>query len=98
MAVHDNVQLFLTGTIIPSPLFCRHPNNQYATRSKQTKVSPLSSSPLVMVKEKLGILKSVVEYVGYPTPQELDICCQLICLLSAFIDDALFVKEEEEDE
>ena len=58
----------------------------------------MSSSPLVMVKEKLGVLKLVAEYVGYPTPQELGICRQLICLLPAFIDDTLFVREEEEDD
>ena len=82
---HDNVQVFLTGTIIPSASFRRHLKNEYATRSKRTKVSP--SSPLEMLKGKSGILELISNYVGTPKPQELRIFRQLMRLLPIFIKD-----------
>ena len=62
---HDNVKLFLKGTIIfSSSTFRRHPKNDYPTRSsKRMKVSP-SSSPLVLFKGKSSILGLVAEYVA----------------------------------
>ena len=57
---------------------------------KQTKVSRLQSSPLVMLKGKSGILELMVEYAGSSTPQALRIIRKLICCLSAFL------EEEEE--
>ena len=61
---HDNVKLFLRGTIISSSTFRRHPKNDYPTRSsKRMKVSP-SSSPLVLFKGKSSILGLVAEYVA----------------------------------
>jgi len=94
VTTHDNFQVFLTGTIIPFTSFRRHPKNEYATRSKRTKVSPSSSSPLVMLKGKSGILELISNYVGTPKPQELRIFRQLIRLLPTFIED---VPEEELD-
>ena len=95
VTTHDNFQVFLSGTIIPVTSFRRHPKNEYATRSKRTKVSPLSSSsPLEMLKGKSGILELISNYVGTPKPQELRIFRQLIRLLPTFIKD---VPEEELD-
>ena len=87
---HDTiVNVLLTGTIVPTSLFRRHPNNTYATRSnKRMKGSP---SPLVVFKGKSGILKVVAEYAGDHTPQELQTLRQLSRRLSAFIDDVPFV-------
>ena len=95
IAILDNVQLFLTGTILSAPYFRRHPNNPYATRSnhKRMRVSP-TSSPLVMLKGKSGILELIAHFVA-GTPQQLRTLRQLIDRLPAFIADVPFVVVEE---
>ena len=92
--IDKNIQLFLKGTIVSLSMFCFYPKNVYSTRSKQTKISLSSSSPLVMFQGKLGILELILKYVRNPKPQELHIFCQLICLLPTFIED---VPHEETD-
>ena len=97
VAAHDNVKVFLTGTIVPASSFRRHPENPYATRSKRTKVAP---SPLVLLKGKSGILEVIAHYVA-GTPQQRHTLRQLMDRLPAFIADEPFVEpfvEEEEDE
>ena len=91
---HDTiVKVLLTGTIVPTSLFRRHPNNPYATRSnKRRKTS--SSSPLVMLKGKAGILELIAHYVA-GTPQQLRPLRQLLMQLPAFITDVPFVVEDE---
>ena len=91
---HDNVNLFLTGTIVPTSSFRRHPNNPYATRSKRMKVAP---SPLVLLKGKAGILEVIAHYVA-GTPRQRRTLRQLLILLPAFIEDVPFVEVEDEDE
>ena len=81
VAAHDNVKVFLTGTIATASSFRRHPNNEYATRSKKQKVAP---SPLVLLKGKSGILEVIAHYVA-GTPQQRRTLQQLRDRLPAFI-------------
>ena len=94
VATHDNVKVFLTGTIVSASSFHRHPKNPYATRSKRTKVAP---SPLVILNGKSGILELIAHYVA-GTPQQRRTLRQLLILLPVFIEDVPFVEEEDEDE
>ena len=94
VATHDNVKVFLTGTIVSTSLFRRHPKNPYVTRSKKPKVAP---SPLVLLKGKSGILELIAHYVA-GTPQQRRTLRQLMDRLPVFIADVPFVVEEEEDE
>ena len=88
ITTHDTVKLLLlTGTIVPTSLYRRHPNNPYATRSN--KRMKKSSSPLVMLKGKSGILELIAHYVA-GTPQQLRPLRQLNVLLPAFIEDTPF--------
>ena len=99
ITTHDMIQLFLKGTILSSSSFRRHPNNEYATRSKRMRLSSTTtSSSLVMFKGKSGILELISKYLGNPKPQELRIFRQLIRLLSTFIEDVPFVEEEDDDD
>jgi len=84
--------LLLTGTIVPTSLYRRHPNNPYATRSN--KRMKKSSSPLVMLKGKSGILELITHYVS-GTPQQLRTLRQLLTQLPALIADVPFVVEDE---
>lgn len=84
--------LLLTGTIVPTSLYRRHPNNPYATRSN--KRMKKSSSPLVMLKGKSGILELITRYVS-GTPQQLRTLRQLLTQLPALISDVPFVVEDE---
>lgn len=94
---HDNFKLFLTGTIISSASFRRHPKNEYATRSsKSMKVSP-SSSPLVVFKGTSGILEVIANYVGIPSAHDVRMFRQLVVLLTAFIEDEPFDRERIKD-
>ena len=97
VTTHATVKfLLITGTIVPTSLFRRHPNNPYATRSnKRRKTS--SSSPLVMLKGKAGILELIAHYIA-GTPQQLRTLRQLVDRLPVFIADVPFVIEEEEDD
>ena len=93
ITTHDTVKvLLITGTIVPTSLFRRHPNNPYATRSNKRRKT--SSSPLVMLKGKAGILELIAHYVA-GTPQELRPLRQLLTQLPAFIADVPFVVEDE---
>ena len=93
ITTHDTVKLLLlTGTIVPTSLYRRHPNNPYATRSNKRRKK--SSSPLVMLKGKAGILELIAHYVA-GTPQELRPLRQLLTQLPAFIADVPFVVEDE---
>ena len=89
VTTHNNFNIFLKGTIILSAVFRRHPNNEYATRSKRMKLSP-SSSLLIMLKGKSGILQLIAAYTGYSKANDLRIFRQLIILLPAFIEDTPF--------
>lgn len=91
---HDNVQVFLEGTILSLASFRRHPKNPYATRSsKNRKVS----SPPVVLKGNSGILALIAQYVA-GTPQQVRMLRQLIDRLPAFIADVPFVVVEEDEE
>lgn len=92
VAAYDNVEVFLTGTIVSTSLFRRHPENPYATRSKRMKVAP---SPLVLLKGKSGILEVIAHYVA-GTPQQRRTLRQLLDRLPAFIEDTPFVEVEDE--
>ena len=105
---HDNFQLFLKGTILAASTFCRHPNNDYATRSNKrlklavttataTATTP-SSSPLVLFQGQAGILELISHYVGRLPPRDLRTFRQLLVLLPAFIEDVPFEVEEENEE
>ena len=85
--------LLLTGTMVPTSVFRRHPNNPYATRSKRMKVAP---SPLVLLKGKAGILEVIAHYVA-GTPQQRRTLRQLLDRLPAFIEDTPFVVEDEDE-
>ena len=86
---HENMKIFLKGTILSSASFRRHPKNEYATRSnKRMKVS----SPLVVFKGTSGILELIADFVA-GTPQQVRSLHQLLNLLSAFIADVPFVIE-----
>ena len=85
--------LLLTGTIVPTSLYRRHPNNPYATRSNK-RMKKSSSSPLVMLKGKAGILELIAHYVS-GTPKQLRPLRQLSVLLPAFIVDVPFVVDDE---
>ena len=88
ITTHDTVKLLLlTGTIVPTSLYRRHPNNPYATRSNKRRKK--SSSPLVMLKGKAGILELIAHFVA-GTPQQLRPLRQLNVLLPAFIEDTPF--------
>ena len=78
VSMHDNVTLFLTGTIV-SP-----------SSSSSSSASP-PSSPLKIFQGKAGIVESISYYVGNPIPpQELRILRQLLDLLPIFIEDVPF--------
>ena len=95
---HDNIYVFLTGTIVSAASYRRHPKNQYATRSKRMKVAPSSSSPVELLKGNV-VLKLVAAYVETkPKPQDLRIYRHLMDRLPAFIDEQPFVVEEEDEE
>ena len=95
VTTHNNFNIFLKGTIILSAVFRRHPNNEYATRSKRMKLSP-SSSLLIMLKGKSGILQLIGAYTGYSKSNDLRIFRQLIILLPAFIEDTPFETSDGE--
>ena len=86
---HDNIYVFLTGTIVSAASYRRHPKNQYATRSKRLKVAPsstASSSPVVLLKGNI-VLELVAAYVETkPKPHELRIYRHLLDRLPTFIE------------
>ena len=84
ITTHDNVKLFLTGTLVSASSCRRYPKNEYATRShKRMKVV---LSPLVLFQGKSGILELVAAYVEpKPKPHEFHLFRQLIEHLPAFI-------------
>ena len=86
---HDNIYVFLTGTIVSAASYRRHPKNQYATRSKRMKVAPSStssSSPVVLLKGNI-VLELVAAYVEKkPKPHELRIYRHLLDRLPTFIE------------
>ena len=94
VAAYASVHVFLTGTIVSASSYCRHPKNQYATRSTER----LNGSPLVVLKGKSGILELVAKYAGYPTAHELRIYRQLMDRLPTFIAEVPFIEDGEEDE
>ena len=96
VSTHDNFKVFLTGTIISSAAFRRHPNNEYAARSTRMKCSP-SSSRLIMLKGKSDILQLIAVYVGLPTAKNVRIFRQLMVLLPAFIEDTPFETNDVSD-
>ena len=97
VTTHDNILLFLKGTIIFSSTFRRHPNNVYATRSKRMRLSSTAAaSSLVMLKGKAGILELISKYVGFPQPREMRIFRQVMVLLLAFIEDVPFHLVDED--
>ena len=102
ITTHDMIQLFLKGTILSSSSFRRHPNNEYATRSKRMRLSSTaaasSSSPLVIFKGKSGILELISKYVGVPQPREIRIFRQVMVLLPAFIEDVPFDLVDEDSD
>ena len=84
ITTHDNVKLFLTGTLVSASSCRRYPKNEYATRShKRMKVV---LSPLVVFQGKSGILELVAAYVEpKPKPHEFHLFRQLIEHLPAII-------------
>ena len=101
VTTHDNFQLVLKGTILSSPLFRRHPNHNYATRSnKRMKLAltaaATTTSPLVIFQGKSGILELISKYVGISTEQDLCTFRQLMVLLPAFIEDVPFDEDDED--
>ena len=96
ITTHDTVELLLlTGTIVPTSLYRRHPNNPYATRSNKRRRK--SSSPLVMLKGKSGILELIARYVS-GTKQQLRTLRRFNVLLPVFIEDTPFVEEDEDED
>ena len=93
VTTHDTVKLLLiTGTIMLTSLYRRHPNNPCATRSNKRRKK--SSSPLVMLKGKSGILELIAHYVS-GTKQQIRTLRQLIERLPAFIADVPFIVVDE---
>ena len=96
VTTHDTVKvLLLTGTMVPTSVFRRHPNNPYATRSNKRRRK--SSSPLVMLKGKSGILELIARYVS-GTKQQLRTLRRFNVLLPVFIEDTPFAEEDEDED
>ena len=86
---HENVELFLTGTIVSASSVRYHPKNQYTTRSNK------KSSPLVVFTGKSSVLELIAHYV-IGTQQQLRTFCQLMGSLPTLTEDVLVVKEDKD--